>query len=33
MPIVGSVGDALDAFSPNLGPTDKIKRDITNNKA
>ena len=33
MPIVGSMGDALDAFSPNLGPTDKIKRDITNNKA
>jgi anti-sigma B factor antagonist len=27
MPIVGSMGDALDAFSPNLGPTDKIKRD------
>jgi len=33
MPIVGSMGDALDAFPPNLGPTDKIKRDITNNKA
>jgi len=29
MPIVGSVGDALDAFSPNLGPTDKIKRDYS----
>jgi anti-sigma B factor antagonist len=27
LPIVGSMGDALDAFSPNLGPTDKIKRD------
>jgi len=27
MPIVGSMGDALDAFSPNRGPTDKIKRD------
>jgi len=29
MPIVGSMGDALDAFSPNLGPTDKIKRDYS----
>ena len=27
LPIVGSMGDALDAFSPNLGLTDKIKRD------
>jgi anti-sigma B factor antagonist len=27
MPIVGSMGDALDAFSPHRGPTDKIKRD------
>jgi len=27
MPIVGSMGDALDSFSPNRGPTDKIKRD------
>ena len=33
MPIFGSMGDALDAFSPNLGPTDQIKRDITNNMA
>jgi len=29
MPIVGSMGDALGAFSPNLGPTDKIKRDYS----
>jgi anti-sigma B factor antagonist len=31
MPIFGSMGDALDAFSPNVGPIDKIKQDMTNN--
>jgi anti-sigma B factor antagonist len=29
MPIVGNMGDALDAFSPNLGPTNKIKRNYS----
>ena len=28
LPIVGSMGDALDAFSPNRGLADRIKRDF-----